>query len=195
MKIYISLGSGCAIAYQYQERGRIFALPFDWVTIPKFSSIIKILENNFNNFLDFKIKKISNSHPYFEDHFDENGKLSTFIVENEYNITFPHDFITEKSFEEQISSVREKYLRRINRFYSLVSDQNNEIIFIRDEHNPKNINDEILKQFFEIFNFKLILICHKFSFTTNLENIQIISDYEEFDNWRRPNVVWDKIFT
>jgi hypothetical protein len=50
--IYIPLGLDCSLAYQLDEMNlRKFALPFDWIYTKNLLDIIKLITNNFSNFL------------------------------------------------------------------------------------------------------------------------------------------------
>ena len=52
-KIYVSLGTSCAIAYNLRlYKLREEAYPFDWVRVTNFNNITSLIDNKFNNFLD-----------------------------------------------------------------------------------------------------------------------------------------------
>ena len=52
---YISLGSTCCISQQLKNFNlRKDAYPFDWVRISNLNNVIKLLENQFSDFLDFE---------------------------------------------------------------------------------------------------------------------------------------------
>ena len=77
----IPLGSTCSIAYQLRSLGlRNYAYPFDWVRINNLSLVTKLIETNFEDFLDqneFKLNKISKE-------FDVNGNMLSYIYENKF---------------------------------------------------------------------------------------------------------------
>ena len=66
----VSLGSNCAVAYQLKElQLRNQAYPFDWAKV-SLNSLIKVLENNFTDYCQVTIKKLSENHLMLDDHQD-----------------------------------------------------------------------------------------------------------------------------
>ena len=181
--IFISLGSTCGIAYQLQQHNlRQNAYPFDWNKIPNLSIINKIITNNFKDYSDFTIIKNNNSniYSYVDDNddkndldtFDINGCCDTIMAKNIYGVFSYHDFKMDDV--NKYENVKNKYNRRIKRFYDILNN-NKQIIFIRDEHNIKKINIDDIKYFVEYicnnFNkkFKLIIICHNPGNSNNMD--------------------------
>ena len=130
---YISLGSSCSVAYQLQNlKLKKESLPFDWVRANDISFVLQLIKNNFSGFLDnLEYIKDDEKFPYInnDELFDNIKEKHTKIYKNQY-IGFYHDFKENTSFEE----VKEKYDRRIKRFYDIIK---NESIFIRDEQKFK----------------------------------------------------------
>lgn len=123
-KHVISLGYFCSVALELERIGlRNTAYPFDWC-ISDFSGVIEAIENGFSEWLDSKW--LSQYKTYM--HIFRNDK---------YNIEFYHDFSAYKPLEEQIISVKEKYNRRIARFYQDIKEPT---LFVRyiDEKKDNN---------------------------------------------------------
>ena len=199
---FIPIGDACGISYQLQKYGlRRYALPFDWLKIKRLSDITKIINNNFSDFTDFRKDGTSTCFPYLNtDNFDSDGLKQTFKAVNSYGVISYHDFTSNIDFEEQISNIKEKYNRRINRFYEIIRS-NKKIVFIRDEGNPKqSMNNDIIefigtiKKINESINFNIIIICRKNIPNIKIPNVTIIHDKNEFIDWTRPNIDWESIF-
>ena len=152
----ISLGFFCSTASEIERIGlRNASYPFDWV-ISEFDLVLNLIENNFSDFLeeDLLIK-------------DKNSKPleKTYVVKNvKNNIRFFHDFFIGETISKQISVVKEKYNRRIKRFYKSITKPTLFIRYIKDNNeinyiinNFKQIN-KILKYYNE--NNDIIFICN-----------------------------------
>lgn len=199
----ISLGSDCSIAYQLKKRGlRHCSLPFDWITTEKFSSVIKLIQNNFNGFLDedkLKLEYISFAHKFIADEDIAENEIikdteSNYVYLNiKYGIRFPHEFQEHLMFN--YSEFQDKYLRRIERFYDIIhSDE--ELIFFRYEN--KKLNSDVLHSFHQLFKdkkYKLILISRKeIEIPDELSPfIQSYLDKSYFVDWKRDTIYWDFI--
>ena len=126
--LFISLGQQCGVAYNLEKCGfKEESLPFDWIRTPSFLSIVKLIENNFENFLNPE---------YLE--YNKNTDIKYYFRNKLTRCEFVHE-CEETNFKE----IEEKFQRRITRFYNKIR-QNNKIIFIRDmyRHNySKNYLD------------------------------------------------------
>lgn len=125
--VYIPLGNDCSIAYQLDKFGlRSVALPFDWILTPSINNVIMCLEDNFSKFFDnLKVKNKCNF-PLLNEHWNENVSHTIRVV-NEYGFHFLHDFTSL----EDLPEVKEKYLRRIERFNEITSNKTIKKVFIR----------------------------------------------------------------
>ena len=147
----ISLGSNCAIAWQLKCHNlRKETYPFDWSKIT-LKQLINVLQNNFKDYTKLQVKKLSDNHKYFQ--FENNFQFehnfqnehnfqfehnfqneSSYILYNNYNITFAHELIDKNNIDE-LSSIID---RRVERFKLL-----NNVTFIRIETCIiKDINNE-----------------------------------------------------
>jgi len=176
----ISLGTNCSVGWNLNKYNlRTISYPFDWCDI-KINQLIKVLDDNFKDYNNLKIKKLS------ENHLNEKGK-STYILNNDYNIKFAHEVLDNNKIEE----FEERLFYRIEKFKKLENP-----IFIRIELIKVNPNkyielDKSLKKYFS--NYKLIIITD-FSNELNLDNIKFIKLNKEFINWKYENFNWKDVF-
>lgn len=117
---FISLGYFCSIAQELERMGlRSTSSPFDWC-ISDFEGVISAIKNNFEGFLDYELLSQST-----------NDRKHYFNIE--YKIWFFHDFDQYRPLKKQIDSVRSKYSRRIERFYTNIHKPTLFIRYISDE--------------------------------------------------------------
>lgn len=124
----ISLGYFCSVAMELERKGlRTASYPFDWVLSDNFEKVIKMIETNFEGFLDY-------DNLYQEE-----------ILDHYYNsnvqIHCYHDFNSVDSLEKQIVDVSEKYKRRIERFYKSISEPTLFVRYCRDKTEEKFIRE------------------------------------------------------
>ena len=212
---YISLGSNCSITYQLGKLGlRNNSYPFDWTKI-SLTQLIKILENDFYDYVDtIEYKKESSSHPLIDNNDifsnpNPNPNPNSIIVSNIYGLIFAHEIASKYEIDE----FKNKITTRIERFRNLTLN-NKKIKFVRIELGQIKLNwknqiiqlvsllDTIIKEY------ELILIINKSELTTNLVNKVnnlVNSDIfppnikiHLFDNfspdWRMDNLDWINIF-
>ena len=122
-KHIIPLGYFCSVAMELERKGlRTASYPFDWIISDSFENILKLLDNNFEEFLD------------------EESLYQEEIPNHYYNyrtgIHFYHDFDAYTPLRNQIYSVRKKYDRRIKRLYDDVKEPS---LFIRYCLNEKEV--------------------------------------------------------
>ena len=102
---------------------RTASYPFDWMISDSFENILKLLDNNFEDFLD------------------EESLYQEEIPNHYYNyrtgVHFYHDFDAYTPLRDQIKPVRKKYERRIKRLYDDVKEPS---LFIRYCLNEKEFD-------------------------------------------------------
>lgn len=81
---------------------------------------MKAIENRFEDFLNY-------------DYLSQSDTDSNNYFNEKYRIWFFHDFDKYHSLEEQLPNVREKYLRRIKRFYEAIKQPTLFVRYISDE--------------------------------------------------------------
>lgn len=117
---FVSLGYFCSVAKELEKLGlRSESLPFDWL-VSDFEGVIYAIQNRFEGFLEYdNLVQKKNEHFHYKD--------------IQYGFEFFHDFSKYKSLEKQLSKVREKYARRIDRFYEVITEPTIFIRYISDE--------------------------------------------------------------
>lgn len=178
-QIFVSLGGNCSVAYQMKKLNkRYLSYPFDWCNI-SLSQLINVLDNNFKDFENIIIKKLSNNHIHFD-----SGDPS-YILTNPYNIKFAHELINS----DDINILSEKIKRRIIRFKQLKNP-----IFVRIEINNINIKNyyKLIKLLDNMFTtYEFILIAKN---NPNIHKIKYIKLYEYSENWQYNIINWKELF-
>ena len=119
---WISLGSTCQPAYWIRnELKQPEAYFFDWLITPP-KALVKVLEDGVNDLL-------------LSDNLSIHHK-GIRVVDDFYGLEFQHDFPEDEKglildgYENHISGVKEKYIRRYERFLKLFQDKS-EVCFVR----------------------------------------------------------------
>lgn len=122
--LFVSLGSHCEIAGSLSGNGlRKVAFPFDWLLTFNLDGLIECIEERFQYFLD---ERYFSRHPDFC-HMIEN---SYYQIEFRHDWPFPEERCSPERYALQTEKMREKYPRRIERFYDL-NHYPGKVFFIR----------------------------------------------------------------
>ena len=109
-KQVVSLGAHCFPAIELERiNRRPCSLPFDWLITHNFQSVLTLIENHFDGFLE-------------EASLFQMKKYPGYYVNKKYSVDFYHDFSSLKSLDSQLGKVCEKYNRRIERFYQTIEE-------------------------------------------------------------------------
>ena len=134
----VPMGTNCSVAYYLRKRGlRQTAYPLDWTVTPM-RSVGMLLENEFEDFLQeenlvFLPKTKRLLFDERENRLETRNEVVTPVVCRKYKILYPHDF--SQKGRAEYDSIREKYLRRIEKLYeTLIS--NRLIFFITNDEYP-----------------------------------------------------------
>ena len=151
--IIYSIGQDCACGlYMKKARIRCCSGPFDWLTNTSFENRINIILNDFEDFFnkeDFRIMQKPTNFP------DDKG--NEYYENTRTGLYFWHDFPTNIDFETIFPSVKEKYNRRIKRFYDNIIN-NEKILLIYFSHFPlcdNYIIQELCNKVCDKFNKKI----------------------------------------
>jgi hypothetical protein len=175
---FISIGSSCVLSWNLKRMGlRNTSYPFDWSNT-SINQITSVFKNNFKDYEKIKIKKISSNH------VDFNSGKPSYILKNNYNITFAHELCNENDIDEFIN----KLLKRIKKFKEHVFPT-----FVRFETcdvNKEKYNELmiLLHKYFD--NFEFILISHSNPHIKGISHIYLNVDF--FD-WKYEHFNWNKI--
>lgn len=152
----ISLGFFCSISLDLEKMGlRSFSGPFDWVISDNFRDVINLIDNHFEHFIEEDLLEQNIDNPY--------------LYRNTANgIRFYHDFDGYIPLHKQFEKVKEKYERRIKRFYEKVCKPSLFIRYITDSVLCSDEIDYILNNYEEILGIlkrfneqnELIVISH-----------------------------------
>lgn len=141
-KHVISLGYFCSPALELRRiRVRDGSYPFDWVISYDFASVLYLVENHFEDLLS-------------EDLLYQLKELPNCYRNKKFKVDFYHDFDELKKLRGQLFKVKEKYNRRVNRFYNSIKQPT---LFIRYISSPEellyiNNNYEKIQTLFKQFN-------------------------------------------
>lgn len=107
----ISLGHFCGVAQELERLGlRDASYPFDWLITTR-EPLHQLIDSHFDGFLEYEnlyqyqvVKNV-----YRNKHYD-------------FGVSFYHDFSKYKPLDVQLDEVKEKYARRIERFYTAIAE-------------------------------------------------------------------------
>lgn len=165
--IVYSLGSNCACAKYLRDLNlRLSSGPLDWVVGATLSERAKLIEQNFNDFisLDFLEKRESTI------------KENDLYFDTRSHFLFGHDFPVGISLQEMFPVVKEKYARRIDRFFENVRISKH-VLFVYFSLIDFPLEDEmfemerVLKEKFGSGKFDFWLILHDEKVLKNEEKI------------------------
>ncbi len=179
--VCISLGIDCEGTQQLRNHNlRFEAFPFDWNQTFDIDGLLRILENDFSNFL-------------YKDYLVPQG---VFVKNTYYNINFIHDFpnsVTRQAsddaeisdlgeilanFSDALPIVKQKYDRRIKRFQEVLLS-GKEILFFRTHTTPeeaRNFVQRVSAKFANKLNFTLIIL-HNYADLRSNWNIQRVKSF------------------
>ncbi len=111
----VPIGMTCATASQLKKRNlRRASFPFDWILIPPenaLQTMVDLIQSRFEAFFE-------------KDDLRLNSKESVsgryLVINQRTKIEFPHDFFTPTLTDEEFAKNKEKYRRRIERFYETI---------------------------------------------------------------------------
>lgn len=137
--IVFSLGEDCAYAsYMKLAHIRRVSGPFDWLTHASFEERFRLLTNNFSDFLNKDDFCFLQKDPNMF-----NDESCDYYENRRTQFYFYHDFMINVPFEQSFNTVKEKYRRRIERFYNLIM-KNKNVLFIWFSHDT-NTDNAVIK--------------------------------------------------
>lgn len=145
--IIYSIGRDCACAQYLKKNGlRLTSGPFDWLTNAGFEDRFELMLNDFQYFLDKKYLKQMPKPTQFP--ADKNNDYYENIKTKLY---FWHDFPADKSFEEAYPEVKQKYERRIKRFYDNIKNKDKVLLvwFSQVHQTPDDVVIDLCNRFSE----------------------------------------------
>nr|WP_267490838.1 DUF1796 family putative cysteine peptidase [Paenibacillus monticola] len=139
--LIVSLGASCAPAVNMKRWNlRKFSMPLDWMVSISLTDVNRLLQNKFQNFMEFDNLSVQeDTHyfldeglPIFVDRTETAVVKSYFIKDTLYNITSVHDFpiIEGTNWTMTYPSYKAKLDLRIKRFWDRLTNSKN-TLFIR----------------------------------------------------------------
>ena len=186
---FISLGTTCAVAYQLNKLGlRYSSYPFDW-TKSDLKKINNVLENDLKLYNNVNIQKFSVNHKYI-DTIDSNKETGSYILKNDYNISFAHEVLENTKLSNNIESFKNKLENRINKFKS---HKNDYIIFtiINTNKIKKNELTQLNNNLKKYFNKFKILYISNLDPKNKDPNIIWINLNVPYIDWKYSNFNWN----
>jgi len=142
--LFVSIGAGCSCASALKDAAlRYYSYPFDWLFGADFLDRIKILTDNFENWLekDYLTKIGSRTSP---EPCDIYKNIKTGIV-------FNHDFPIDTPLEDSFSNVKAKYDRRIERLIKQIESSKSVLfVYIEIPNQRKEISQKDLVKGYEL---------------------------------------------
>jgi Zn-finger protein len=180
--VYISLGHDCATAYAIQmNHKRHNSYPFDWIRWNNISGIVDCIENKCQFLFDTDYITFDNNYkdmfPSVNENWNDNITSSkTKIINSKYSCILPHENL---SLENTIDMIKEKYDRRIKRFYEILSKDSIKKIFIRLTNKDEDIKD--LERVISVYS-------------NNFEIRNIYYDKKtKYSSWKKEELDWENI--
>lgn len=143
--IAYSLGADCAAAL-YMKRNflRLCSGPFDWLCGADFNTRIDMILNGFENFMEQKDFQLipKPTHIATDTRCDYYKNIKT-------GFYFYHDFPAGQPLKTSFAPIKEKYERRIKRFYSNLTQKQN-ILCIFHSHKPLQNKSAIVQKCLDV---------------------------------------------
>lgn len=122
--VFVSLGSHCEVSMKLANHQlRYFSTPVDWMLTQDHEGFARLIDDRFLHMLDEQYLIMNMQQEY--------------VVNTYYNIDFRHDW-PDTDFHKHLPDIKEKYERRIKRFYNL-SELAKRVVFIRSAFD-RNLN-------------------------------------------------------
>lgn len=146
----VSLGYSCQVSWNLENNSRrTFAYPFDWFRTP-FDSLTAFIKNAGAEFFDFDKLNVIGPYP---------GDIPYFhVIDLVYGIESFHDFfVTPPLWNYQY--IKDKYDRRIKRFFSLLNSQKR-VLFVRQDCTREQAEflDQLLHDLYPNLSYNLLVV-------------------------------------
>lgn len=142
--LIVPIGAACSCTSTLRIKNlQYFSYPFDWLFGAGFLNRVRILTNNFENWLNIEDLEIVGTRQY--------PRHSNIYLNKKTDITYNHDFMTDTPLDIEFPLVKEKYDRRINRVINQIENSDNVLfVYIERPDIRKDLSDEELKEGYEL---------------------------------------------
>ncbi len=159
--IIYSIGRDCACAtYMKKAKLRSCSGPFDWLTNADCKARFDLMLDNFEGFLEKQYLKLMPKPTQFPA-----DKNNDYYENTKTGLYFWHDFPADKSFDVAYPEVKQKYERRIKRFYQNIKNKNRILLiwFSHIHNTPDDIVLDLCNKFCKKMNknINFLFIEHK----------------------------------
>lgn len=133
--LVFSLGSACSCSSMLRSSALQFAsFPLDWVSGSTLRRRVELLTDRFENWLEEEdLKLVQNANAFGHDTY----------INNRTGLCHPHDFDKGIRLNEALPAVKDKYARRINRLFNLITSSRRVLaVWISDPRDGCRPTDE-----------------------------------------------------
>lgn len=177
--IIYSIGRDCACTmYMKSAKLRLTSGPFDWITNASWEQRFDLMMNDFNGFLDeTKLKFLRKNPNVFND------DACDYYEHIENGFYFYHDFPINVPMADSLPEVREKYNRRIERFYHNIQKKNKVLLIFLSHYD--HVSDNVIKESCDNFckkmnkNIDFVIIEHKEG-AIKTQSVKIAKNIEKY---------------
>ena len=143
MKTYdfiFSLGASCAVSQSLRDAGLQFAsFPFDWIGSPGLMAEVEMVESGFANWFEREDLKLW-------DVRHEEGAVQRVYKNMRTGFGFPHEFTNAFGLDAGYEKTREKYDRRIERFFKTLRASKNALGIYLEVATRRRLPDDSLAE-------------------------------------------------
>ena len=143
MKTYdfmFSLGASCAVSMALRDAGLQFAsFPFDWIGSPGLMAEVEMVESGFANWFEREDLKLW-------DVRHEEGAVQRVYKNMRTGFGFPHEFTNAFGLDDGYEKTREKYDRRIERFFKTLRASKNALGIYLEVATRRRLPDDSLAE-------------------------------------------------
>ena len=143
MKTYdfiFSLGASCAVSQSLRDAGLQFAsFPFDWIASPGLMAEVEMVESGFANWFEREDLKLW-------DVRHEEGAVQRVYKNMRTGFGFPHEFTNAFGLDDGYEKTREKYDRRIERFFKTLRASKNALGIYLEVATRRRLPDDSLAE-------------------------------------------------
>ncbi len=140
-----SLGRDCSCAmYMQRYNLRLWSGPFDWLTNASFETRMELITNDFADFMNLEdIEFLPKDPKVFND------KDCDYYKNTRNDFYYYHDFPIGVPLAKSFPAVRDKYMRRIKRFYKNISEHRRVLLIYFSHYS--STPDDVVKQLCDKF--------------------------------------------
>ena len=144
--LVFGIGEACSCSQVLRKcHLQFFSYPFDWLFGSDILTRVKILTDDYQNFMNIDDLEDTNQN-------NKDKKNLCEIYHNKSNdITFNHDFTYNQPLEKSYPEVQKKYNRRIKRQLNQIENSENVlVVYVQTPNNRNIIEDSVLTEVYDL---------------------------------------------